>query len=263
MAVANRNTDPNVLLTTGKVSSEQVQVGDIEAGHFQEQTMTFRDLSRPGNILKDDVHVHTNAFIKYSRQYFPSKKLRTFMISNSKIFWWCMFMAVSIQAALVITASCLLEYTFTMSAVCLGLSAFSFIVGIPPVIVFSQHAYVMCCTLPKVLRQPVIKGMKDDNKHLEVAVTSLEGVYLKAHNRGIGLTSQTTGNVRFQVLSGNAVSTMKYAATCSAIYFVIEITLLIWAPILTTISLIWFLQLLPSHLERNESTYYVYSGDSF
>jgi hypothetical protein len=261
MAVANKNTDPNVLFTTGKVSSEQVQVGDVEAGHFQEQTMTFRDLTRPGNILKNCAYVHTNAFIKYSRPYFPSKKLCTFI--NSKIFWWYVYYVVGLQATLVITASFLLENTFTMSAVCLALSGFSIIAGIPPMIVFSQHACVTCCTLSKVLRQPVIKGMKEPNKHLEVTVTSLEGVYLKAHNRGVGLTSQTAGNVRFQVLSGNAVSTMKCAATCSAVYLAIEITLFIWAAILTAVSLIWLLQLLPSHLERNESTYYVYSGDSF
>ena len=52
---------------------------------------------------------------------------------------------------------------------------------------------------------------------MEIAVTNLVGVYLNAHNSGIELVSQTTGTIKFHVLSSDAAWRICWARSPSSL----------------------------------------------
>ena len=124
---------------------------------------------------------------------------------------------------------------------CLVLSLVTILSLIPTFIVYCQHLHVVCWTIPWVLRQPIIPNLTTDNEHLEIAVTSLEGVYLSARNSGIGLVSQTTGKIKFHVLSSAAILKIRGARNVSVFLAVTTFLFLIWGVLVFIVSLIYII----------------------
>jgi hypothetical protein len=116
-----------------------------------------------------------------------------------------------------------------ISLACLILSLLTGVSAVPSAVIFFQHLHVVCWTIPWVLRQPVVGNIRDhDNRHLEVAITNLEGVYLSAHNSGIGLVSETTGKIKLQVLSYTAKSNICWCRNYSIFMAGMTILVAIW-----------------------------------
>ena len=159
-----------------------------------------------------------------------------------------MINVLSTQFSFLIIVSILLgklEPTFKTSLAWLVLSLVIILSLIPTFIVYCQHLHVVCWTIPWVLRQPVIPNLTKDNDHLEIAVTNLEGVYLSARNSGFGLVSQTTGKIKFHVLSSHAALQIQRARVFSIIFAVITFLFVIWILPTCIISLVQVITLKP------------------
>ena len=242
MALATNCGENDPQLVASNTAATQVTVGDVTAGQVEQQVVTVKPTAGTVN-LPIGRYNRTNFYIRQTRQYIPSRKLRVFI--NFKCLIWIMSFAFCTQCTLLMVVSILLVRgpSFRLSLVCLGLSLFTILTLIPTFIVYCQHLHVVCWTIPWVLRQPIIPNMTTDNDYMEIAVTSLEGVYLRAHNVGIGVVSQTTGKIKFHVLNSVAVSQIKGARNFSIFLAVITFPFVIWAPSVFIASLIWVITL--------------------
>lgn len=167
--------------------------------------MTVKATGETVYDVPNAMYSKTNFYIEQTRRYIPSKTLRIFI--NFKWFPWIMTTVFALQFVILFGVSFMLgslRGIVDISLACLILSLLAGVSVVPSAVIFFQHLHIVCWTIPWVLRQPVINNMKTGNEHLEVAVTNLEGVYLSAHESGIGLVSETTGKIKLQVLSGRA-----------------------------------------------------------
>ena len=251
MAVVPRKGDEGVIFVAGNVSAEKVRVGDVQGARVEQQTVTVRDTGHTVQV-RDDVYTRTNFYIKVSRPYITSKKLRLF-----KHFRWFRTIILSLMflqiGSLAGVSGVLPTYEpdFVNSLVCLVLSGVTLLSLIPLVILFSQHLHVICRTIPWVLRQPIMKDGNFTNKHLEVAVTSLEGVMLSAHQRGVGQVSERTGKIELQVLGGLAVAKIRCAVATSITLTVIVLGSIIWALATSGVSIFRFIDVQISETSFN------------
>ena len=247
MALATNREKNDSILVAADTAVTQVTVGDVTAGHVEQQVVTVKSIGGKPVHISDAMYTRTNFYIRCTREYIPSRKLRVFV--NFRWFFWIMTTVLCTQFTFLLLPSCLLgllEPTGGGSLACLVLSLFTILSLIPTFIVFCQHLHVVCWTIPWVLRQPVIPKMTKDNDHLEIAVTSLEGVYLRAHNSGIGLVSQTTGKIKFQVLSCHAFWKIQWARSVSIFLAGMTFLFVIWAISVFIVSLIWLITQLNS-----------------
>ena len=238
MALATDQGRNDPILVTGDMAATQVRVGDVTAGHVEQQVVTVKFTGRIVN-LPTAIYTRTNFYIIQTCQYIPSKKLYVFIYFR----WFLSIMAIVIltQLAILSLVSVILGKVaiFGSSFACLVLSLVTILSLIPTFIVSCQHLYVVCWTIPWVLRQPVLPNLTTDNKHLEIAVNSREEVYVRARNSGIGLVSQTTGKIKFHVLSSAAVSQIKGAKYVSIFLAVMTFSIMIWAALVFIISLVY------------------------
>ena len=237
MALVTNRGGNDPILVAANTAATQVRVGDVTAGQVEQQVVTVKSTAAETVNGPFDNYARTNFYIRQSRLYMPSRKLRVF------IHFTCLPGILNIvlctQLALLILASLLtgLLTTFKASMACLGLSLVIILSLIPTFIVYCQYLHVVCWTIPWVLRQPIIPNMTTDNDHLEIAVTSLEGVYLRARNSGIGFVSQTTGKIKFHVLSSAAATQIKRARWVSIFAAVMTFLFVMWAPSICIASL--------------------------
>ena len=235
LTINRGKTEP--LLVDANTVATQVTVGDITAGHVEQQVITVKSTGKTVHI-PTDIYARTNFYIRQSQQYVRSRKLRVFI--NFRWFGGIMSCVLLVQLAVLLLVSVFLGQqrpTVELSIVWLVLSFVVILTLIPTFIVFCQHLHVVCWTIPWVLRQPVIPNMIAGNKHLEIAVTNLEGVYLSAYNSGIGLVSQKTGKIKFHVLSSNTALLMRRTRNLSIIFAVMAIINVIWAPLVFATSI--------------------------
>ena len=227
------------LLLAGNASREQVRVGGVEGERTSCQTVSVQD--RGETILFRDsasVYDKTNFYIRQTRQYIPTRKLQVFL--NFKWLIWITFLAVTVQSLILLITTFMLGRSgldIVVTATSLGISTITLLSCVLVLIVYYQHLHVIFRTIPWVLSQPVVPNLNSGNKHLEIAVTNLESVYLSAHNRGIGLVSQSSGKVKFQVLSINTVILIKRARAVSGIFAIISTLLTLWSLALVVASL--------------------------
>ena len=238
MALATNSGGNDPTLVAANTAANQVTVGDVTAGQVEQQVVTAKFTGRIVN-LPTAIYTRTNFYIRQTQQYIPSRKLRVFI--NFRWFFWIMTTVCFTQwlsLFLVSVILCRVEPTIDTLIACLVLSLVTILTLIPTFIVYCQHLHVACWTIPWVLRQPVIPNLKTDNDHLEIAITNLEGVYLSARNSGIGLVSQTTGKVKFHVLSPNAILQIRRARNVSIFFAVMTFTSVIWGVIVFIVSLL-------------------------
>ena len=227
------------LLLAGNASREQVRVGDVEGEHTSCQTVSVQGRGKTISF-RDSASIYdkTNFYIRQTRQYIPSRKLQVFL--NCKWLLWITFLAVTVQSPILLITTFMLGRSgldIVVTATCLGISTITLLSCVLVLIVYIQHLHVIFWTIPWVLSQPVMPNLNSGNKHLEIAVTNLESVYLNAHNRGIGLVSQTSEKVKFQVLSIKTVILIKRASTVSKIFAISSILLTLWSFALVVASL--------------------------
>ena len=193
-------------------------------GVTQQQAISVRATGKTVHV-DDDIYAKTNFYIEQTRQYIPTRKLDAFLYFRgfSKLTYVMLIVAVTLLLPTTIISKTL------GPSMCAKLGGIMLIVYLPFCLTYCQHLHVVRKTIPWVLRQPVIPNLRTGNEHLEVAVTSLEGVYLSARNSGIGLMSQTTGTIKFHVLSPQAVQSIKWTKVYSIVYFMLTTLACVWA----------------------------------
>ena len=235
LTVNRGKTEP--LLVTADTAATQVTVGDVTAGHVEQQVVTVKSTGKTVNTPTAR-YTRTNFYIRQTQQYIPSRKLRVFI--NFRWFSGIMTTVLGTQFTFLVMVSTILGRTgpiFELSLACFLLSLVTILTLIPTSIVFCQHLHVVCWTIPWVLHQPVIPNMTWGNKHLEIAITNLEGVYLSAYNSGVGLVSQKTGKIKFHVLNSAAVLLIRRTRNLSILFAVMTIVWVIWASLVFGISI--------------------------
>ena len=241
MALATDQGRNDPILVAANTAATQVRVGDVTAGHIKQQVVTVKSTGKKVNV-PTAVHYRTNFYIIKTRQYIPLKKLYVFI--NFRWFPWIMGTVILTQLGILSLVTAILSIlgrlgAFGSSLACLVLSLVTILSLIPTFIIYCQHLHVVCWTIPWVLRQPVKPLLRTDNAHLEIEVTNQERVYMTAHESGIGLESQTTGKIKFHVLSPAAVSQIKWARNVSIFLAVMTFSIMIWAALVFIVSLIY------------------------
>ena len=190
----------------------------------QQQAISVRATGRTVHV-RDDIYAKTNFYIKQTRQYIPMRKLDAFLYFRgfSKLTHVMLIVAVTLLLPTTIISKTL------GPSMCAKLGGIMLVIYLPFCLTYCQHLNVVRKTIPWVLRQPVIPNLRSDNEHLEIAITSLEGVYLSACNSGIGLVSQTTGKIKFHVLSPGAVENIKWTKVYSIVYLMLTTLACVWA----------------------------------
>ena len=219
------------MIVAGNTSVQHVKVEGSKAGHVQQQVVTVRDRTQIVH-MNNSIYSYTNFFIRQTREYIPSRQLKEF--TNFRGFGKVMTTALIIQCATLVNAFLIfsrIEPNYAHTMLTLILSFLTLCSCVPFLLIFCQHLHVIHHTLPWVLSQSVIPNMACHNEHLEVAFTSLDGVYLSAHNDGIGVVSKRKGTIRFHVLSNRAIRIILVARFVSISCTVIEVTFFIWSAI--------------------------------
>ena len=239
----NRRGEQTGLLA-GNMASRQVRIGDVEVGQAQYQTVNIQSKGQLVNV-RDALHAETNFYIRQSRQYFPSHRLRTF--AECRCFKSCVTFMCTFSLALLIAASCLIGvcgYDATAISVSIGLSALAVVCCTPVLLIFCQHLRVICCTLPVVLSQHAEPNLGDKkNDHIEVGINTLERAYVRANGKGVNFLSQNTGKIQIQVLSYEAVWKIKCASICSICCCLSIVIVALWAPTMLVLSTVRFTSL--------------------
>ena len=162
-------------------------------------------------FLRDSCYTKTNHFIKETQAYSKSTLHCYWYFSCARwLFLVCALIALGSVATLFISV----PLTVVMLAW---------------LVVTCQHCVVSCCTLPLVLRQPVVPGQQKLNQLYEVRVEELTGVLLQAHEAGIGYVEARTGRVKLQTFSPSAVGYMQRARVYSLIMLVVSLLLFLYA----------------------------------
>jgi hypothetical protein len=214
--------DAGVAYTQGNAPAEVVQDGNIQTGYYvNQQAVTVGAVGSTVQV-GDCIYNKTNFYIQQTSLYTPTRRLRTF-ISN---LWFHtgMITGLIVQYTILLVLSCVLgkiEPSVGRYIGCLIVGLIALLSAVPGLLACIQHLHVIRCTIPWVLRQPVVPNLVLGNQHLEVTIANLEGAYLTAYNRGVGLVCQTTGKIKFQVLSSEAVTTIQLTVATSICYTIL------------------------------------------
>ena len=149
--------------------------------------------------IRDEVHAHTNHYIKQSKPYFPNDKLLTYIDCPYflRVARWLCF--ASLFGALVAAgASKFIPVSFLVA--CLLFFLF-----------YCQHEWVNQKTLPVVHKQPFIPDQKLLNTFYEVTITELDGIALQNYQAGIGFVELSQGKIKFQAFNNTAKKDMSDA----------------------------------------------------
>ena len=241
MAVVRSERDDGAVRLAGNVSATAISVGGVQAAHVEQETLTVRDTGED-TYARSNAYSKTNSFIRQTRQYVPSKKLRTFL--HFRKFRLIMLSLMFFQMGSLAGASGVLatyEPDFVNSIVCLVLSGVALLSLMPLFILFSQHLHVICWTIPSVLRQPILDELDFDNKHLEFAVTAQEAVLVTARERGFQKVTEKTGKVKIQVLGKSGVRRIVTAVATSIYFTVVVYASTIWALVTSPLSIVRFI----------------------
>ena len=186
------------------------QYGGTDLTGVRESNVNVRKIGRT-IFLRDSCYAKTNHFIKETQAYSKSTLHRYWYFSCAR---WMFFLCALIALG---------------SAGTLFVSVPLSIVMLTWLVIMCQHCAVSCCTLPLVMRQPVVPGQQKLNQLYEVRVEELTGVLLQAHQAGIGYVETRTGRVKLQTFSPSAVGYMQRARLYSLIMLLISLLLFLYA----------------------------------
>ena len=236
--MADSGTNDDSLPVAADSSSNQATDGDGNTGRVKQVVVTTVNTIVDKACVQEDVYAKTNYHIKQSQEYIPSRKLNFFITFRGFICFMttvlCIQLMVLVLATIILGAA---QTTFSSSLTCFTMSLGIIIILIPTFMVYCQHIHVVCWTVRLVLSQPVAKSSESAAEHVEIAVTDLKGAYLSAHKRGIGLISQTSGMIKFQMLSLEAAKQIRWARVISIVLAVITFLVSIWVSVVGVISI--------------------------
>ncbi|KAI6660565.1 hypothetical protein LOD99_14149 [Oopsacas minuta] len=198
---------------TTAINSKNVlraQYGGTDLTGVRKNHVEVRGIGRTV-FLRDSCYARTNHFIKETQPYSTSTLHRFWYFPCARWFF--------LACAVVSLASVATLYIAAPLAV----------VMLVWLVILCQHCVVSCCTIPRVLRQPVIVGQQKLNQLYEVRVEQLTGVLLQAHEAGIGYVEARTGMVKLQTFSPRAVGHMQRARVYSMIMFMIAFVLFLYS----------------------------------
>lgn len=165
--------------------------------------------------VRNEVHAHTNHFIKQSIHYFPNETLRTYI--NCPHF----FKVAPIPGGFSVFGG------IVVYGAPKAVPLFFLVVCLLLFMIFCQHEWVNLRTLPKVHKQPFSDRQESLNEFYELTITELDGIALQNYQAGIGFVEVTHGKIRFQVFNNIAKKHMSDAKWQSRVllfaYFVASI----------------------------------------
>lgn len=129
--------------------------------------------------VRNEIHAHTNHYIKQSKRYFPNEKLRIYINCPHFLKIAPIPGGFSIFGGIVVLGA--------PKAV----PVFFFVVCLLLFMIFCQHEWVNQKTLPFVHKQPFLNLQKRFNEFYEVTITELDGIALQNYQAGIGFVELT------------------------------------------------------------------------
>ena len=188
----------------------QAQYGGTDLTGVKESNVEVKKIGRTV-FLRDSCYAKSNHFIKETQAYSKSTLHRYWYFSCARwLFLLCVLIALASPGTLYISVPLT-------------------VVMLTWLIIMCQHCVVSCCTLPLVLRQPVVPGQQKLNQLFEVRVEELTGVFLQAHQAGIGYVETRTGRVKLQTFSPSAVGYMQRARFYSLMMLAVSLLLFVYA----------------------------------
>ncbi|XP_078373100.1 uncharacterized protein LOC144656741 [Oculina patagonica] len=188
-------SDRDCLLATGRTEVGRVQCTQVKLEDDGGDIVTVRD----------EIHAHSNHYIKQSRRYFPNEKLPTYIRFPYFLGTARVVLFVSLFGALAEPAGCVLLFIACLM--------FFF--------VFCQHQWVNQKSLPVVYKQPVFDGQETNNAFYKMTVTELDGVALQNYQAGIGFIKLSQGKIQFQAFTKTAMKYMSDAKCQSRLMLVL------------------------------------------
>lgn len=149
--------------------------------------------------VRNEIHAHTNHYIKQSKRYFPNEKLRIYINCPHFLKIAPIPGGFSIFGGIVVLDA--------PKAV----PVFFFVVCLLLFMIFCQHEWVNQKTLPFVHKQPFLSLQKRLNEFYEVTITELDGIALQNYQAGIGFVELTQGKIQFQAFNNTAKKHMSDA----------------------------------------------------
>ena len=149
--------------------------------------------------VRDEIHAHSNHYIKQTRRYFPNEKLPTYIDCPYFLRIARVLCVASLFGALVAAGASEVIPIFFFTA-CLLFFLF-----------YCQHEWVIQKSLPVVYKQPVFVGQRKCNTFYEVTITELDGIALQNYRAGIGFIEFSQGKIQFQAFNKAAMKYMSDA----------------------------------------------------
>ena len=201
------------MATVGETEVLVEKRGDIETGVLKENVVHVQRVgkgTKPSGYLYGD----TNFYIRSSAQYFPDRKLTTYIY-----FYYMQYVYL-----VVFIVSCPSPLSFILALIMTA-------VNIIFLIFYSQHLYVNMKTMfPCVLKQPTMpnRDMTVDNAHLEITFAEFSLSYARYQEHGFGVISADRKTVEIQVFRERAMVKMKLCVVLSTLSFFVCIVMLIY-----------------------------------
>lgn len=177
-----------LIANPGRIELERVHTKRIEV---KEVGITVKG--------RNEIHAHTNHYIKQSKRYFPNEKLRIYINCPHFLKIAPIPGGFSIFGAIVVLGAPK-AVPVTFFVVCLLLF-----------MIFCQHEWVNQKTLPIVHKQRFLDRQRGLNEFYEVTITELDGIALQNYQAGIGFVELTRGKIQFQAFNKTAKKHMSDA----------------------------------------------------
>ena len=183
------------------MSDRDRSVADPRRTEIERVRAEHIEIKDVGNAVKirDEIHAHTNHYIKQSKPYFPNDKLLTYIDCPY-------FLRV---------ARCLCFASLFGALVAAGASKFIPVFFLVACLLFflfyCQHEWVNQKTLPVVHKQPFLPDQRVNNTFYEVTITELDGIALQNYQAGIGFVELSQGKIEFQAFNNTAKKHMSDA----------------------------------------------------
>ena len=203
------------------MAQDHVEAGVVEHTRIEIKTTGF------SVRIGENPHARTNHFIRQSRPYLESHKLREYWnccgINMIALFNTWLFISI---------IGCLLYY---IAAIVMVLA------NILWLCVFLQHQVVVYGTIPHILKQPIVpnNALNFLNDFVEIELHQVKGAYAASQDAGIGIIQSSQGKIKFHVLSEEAASNIRATRRYSIIGFSCSLLMVIFSIVMIPIDIIY------------------------
>ena len=172
--------------------------GRTQIGRVHAERVEVKDVGITVEV-RDEIHAHTNHYIKQSKRYFPNEKLRVYIYCPHFLKITPIPGGFSVFGGIVVYGAPK------------AIPLFFFVVCLLLFLIFCQHEWVNQKTLPIVHKQPFFYDQRGLNCFYEVTITELDGIALQNYQAGIGFVEVTRGKIEFQAFNKKAKKHMSDA----------------------------------------------------